>query len=183
MRQSSACLSCWIRSAPMRCAINYAGFPPYRWPHPPQRQPGGSDQQSRLWLSELARDRRATGHDLPRECVGARRTGYRGKRRVLAADGPPGFPAITASADGTTELGELRYKAWGETRFTSDSTPTTRRFTGQVEHSTRRLYSRSATRDIIPLLRAGQAPARWDASFRPTPLCPIWPTRSGPWAG
>jgi RHS repeat-associated protein len=46
-----------------------------------------------------------------------------------------GSTAITANSSGG-EYGELRYKAWGETRFTSGSTPTTYRFTGQREDAT-----------------------------------------------
>ncbi len=45
-----------------------------------------------------------------------------------------GSTAVTASADGTTELAELRYKAWGEYRdsgYAPSDTPTTYRFTGQ----------------------------------------------------
>lgn len=40
--------------------------------------------------------------------------------------------ALTISADGTTLNGELRYKAWGETRYTSGTTPTSRRYSGQL---------------------------------------------------
>jgi RHS repeat-associated protein len=50
-----------------------------------------------------------------------------------------GSTAITASADGTTELAELRYKAWGEYRdsgYAPSDTPTTYRFTGQREDAT-----------------------------------------------
>ncbi len=46
-----------------------------------------------------------------------------------------GSTALTANSSGS-EYGELRYKAWGETRFTSGSTPTTYRFTGQREDAT-----------------------------------------------
>ncbi len=35
-----------------------------------------------------------------------------------------GSQSIVASYDGLTEEGELRYKAWGETRYTSGTTPT-----------------------------------------------------------
>ncbi len=50
-----------------------------------------------------------------------------------------GSTAITASADGTTELAELRYKAWGEYRdsgYAPSDTPTTYHFTGQREDAT-----------------------------------------------
>ncbi len=42
-----------------------------------------------------------------------------------------GSQAITASYDGLTEEGEVRYKAWGEDRYTSGTTPTSFRYTGQ----------------------------------------------------
>ncbi len=42
-----------------------------------------------------------------------------------------GSQAITASYDGLTEEGEVRYKAWGEDRYTSGTTPTSYRYTGQ----------------------------------------------------
>jgi RHS repeat-associated protein len=41
---------------------------------------------------------------------------------------------------GTTETGEVCYKAFGTTRFTSGTTPTTYRFTGQREEATLGLY-------------------------------------------
>jgi RHS repeat-associated protein len=37
-------------------------------------------------------------------------------------------------------VAELRYKAWGETRYTYGTTPTTYRFTGQREDATIGLY-------------------------------------------
>jgi len=37
-------------------------------------------------------------------------------------------------------VAELRYKAWGETRYTWGTTPTTVRFTGQREESAIGLY-------------------------------------------
>jgi RHS repeat-associated protein len=43
-----------------------------------------------------------------------------------------GSQAITVSTNGLTEEGELRYKAWGETRFSSGTTPTKRQYTGQI---------------------------------------------------
>jgi RHS repeat-associated protein len=43
-----------------------------------------------------------------------------------------GGTAITLDANGV-KTGELRYTAWGETRYTSGSTPTQRRYTGQLE--------------------------------------------------
>ena len=63
-----------------------------------------------------------------------------GKLNWLLAD-HLGSQAITVSTDGLTEEGELRYKAWGETRFTSGTTPTKRQYTGQVsEMATIGLY-------------------------------------------
>ena len=40
--------------------------------------------------------------------------------------------ALTANSSGGLHA-ELRYKAWGETRYASSGTPTTFRFTGQRE--------------------------------------------------
>jgi RHS repeat-associated protein len=51
-----------------------------------------------------------------------------------------GSTAITANSDGTSEVGELRYYAYGKTRYTSGTTPTNRRFTGQIEDATIGLY-------------------------------------------
>jgi RHS repeat-associated protein len=50
-----------------------------------------------------------------------------------------GSTAITASSAGG-KLAEVRYKAWGEDRYTSGSTPTTFRFTGQRQESGIGLY-------------------------------------------
>ena len=47
--------------------------------------------------------------------------------------------AITADSSGA-RFAELRYKAWGETRFTYGSTPTTYRYTGQKELSQLSIY-------------------------------------------
>ena len=44
------------------------------------------------------------------------------------------------AANGATQVGELRYKAWGETRYSSGNVPTTYRFTGQREDGTIGLY-------------------------------------------
>jgi RHS repeat-associated protein len=51
-----------------------------------------------------------------------------------------GSTAITVNGEGTTEVGELRYYPYGETRYTSGSTPTSYRFTGQREDATIGLY-------------------------------------------
>jgi len=80
----------------------------------------------------------------------------------LPADGPSfatlrtglGSTAITTDSSGTPcppcrgavppqggrGVAELRYKAWGETRYTWGTTPTTYRFTGQREDATIGLY-------------------------------------------
>ena len=47
-----------------------------------------------------------------------------------------GSQSIVASYDGLTEEGELRYKAWGETRYTSGTTPTKRQYSGQLSEMT-----------------------------------------------
>ena len=49
-----------------------------------------------------------------------------------------GSTAVTLS--GTTETGEVRYRAFGTTRFTSGTTPTSVRFTGQREEVALGLY-------------------------------------------
>jgi len=50
-----------------------------------------------------------------------------------------GSTAITANSSGT-RTGELRYRAWGESRYTWGTTPTTLRYTGQREDSYINLY-------------------------------------------
>jgi len=45
-----------------------------------------------------------------------------------------GSASLTTDAGGN-RVGELRYKPYGETRYTWGSTPTDRRFTGQLEES------------------------------------------------
>jgi RHS repeat-associated protein len=50
-----------------------------------------------------------------------------------------GSTALTATSSGGKSA-ELRYKAWGETRYTYGTTPTTYRFTGQREDATIGLY-------------------------------------------
>ena len=57
---------------------------------------------------------------------------------------------ITANSSGT-ELGKLLYRPWGETRFSTGTTPTTWRFTGQREDATIGLYFYNA-RDLDPQL-------------------------------
>ena len=53
-----------------------------------------------------------------------------------------GGTAVTVS--GTAETGEVRYKAFGATRFTSGTTPTSVRFTGQQEAASLGLYDYGA---------------------------------------
>jgi len=50
-----------------------------------------------------------------------------------------GSTSITANEAGA-RMAELRYKPWGETRFSTGTTPTTWRFTGQREDATIGLY-------------------------------------------
>jgi RHS repeat-associated protein len=50
-----------------------------------------------------------------------------------------GSTAITANSSGS-RVAELRYRAWGETRYTDGTTPTTYRFTGQRKDATIGLY-------------------------------------------
>ncbi|MBK7199410.1 hypothetical protein [Candidatus Amarolinea dominans] len=40
--------------------------------------------------------------------------------------------ALTADGTSGARLSEIRYKPWGESRYTFGATPTQRRFTGQV---------------------------------------------------
>lgn len=54
-----------------------------------------------------------------------------------------GSTAKTATSSGTL-YGELRYRAWGENRYSWGTTPTTYHFTGQREESTIGLYFYSA---------------------------------------
>ena len=73
-----------------------------------------------------------------------KKTYYAGTTRVAVRVGSTisylltdhlGSTTNTINTSGT-ETGELRYKAWGETRYTSGSTPTSVRFTGQRQEST-----------------------------------------------
>ena len=73
-----------------------------------------------------------------------KKTYYAGTTRVAVRVGSTisylltdhlGSTSNTINTSGT-ETGELRYKAWGETRYTSGSTPTSMRFTGQRQEST-----------------------------------------------
>ena len=75
-----------------------------------------------------------------------------GKRVALRSDGTLywllndhlGSTAVTLS--GTTETGEVRYRAFGATRFTSGTTPTSVRFTWQREEAALGLYFYNARR-------------------------------------
>ena len=51
--------------------------------------------------------------------------------RWLATD-HLGSTALTADGTSGARLSEIRYKPWGESRYTFGATPTQRRFTGQV---------------------------------------------------
>ena len=51
-----------------------------------------------------------------------------------------GSTSITADPVDGDKLSELRFKAWGETRYSLTSAPTDRRFTGQIEEAGLGLY-------------------------------------------
>ena len=98
-----------------------------------------------------------------------------------------GSASLTADPLDGDKLSELRYKAWGETRYALTSLPTDRRYTGQIEEAGIGLYffnarwydpalSRFASADsIIP--GAGQVQA-WDryAAMGNNPVKYIDPT-------
>jgi len=54
-----------------------------------------------------------------------------------------GSTALTVSSGGV-KVAELRYKAWGETRYTWGTTPTTYRYTGQRQEESLGLYQMGA---------------------------------------
>ena len=75
---------------------------------------------------------------------------YAGSQRVAMRKGNPGTvsfllgdhlgsTALTASSSGT-KVAELRYHPWGRTRYTYGTTPTARRYTGQIEDAAIGLY-------------------------------------------
>jgi YD repeat-containing protein len=64
-----------------------------------------------------------------------------------------GSTSKTANASGSL-LAELRYKPWGETRYTSGTTPTSVRFTGQQEESGL-AFAAPTRRSLFPLRAAG----------------------------
>jgi len=81
-----------------------------------------------------------------------------------------GSTSITATRTGGFSS-ELRYKAWGETRYSSGSTPTTFRYTGQREESSlglywynSRWYSASLSRFLSPdtIIPNPNNPLDWD---------------------
>jgi len=59
--------------------------------------------------------------------------------RLLKGLSSLGSTALTTTASGV-KTGDLLYKPWGETRFSTGTTPTTWRFTGQREDATIGLY-------------------------------------------
>jgi len=63
----------------------------------------------------------------------AMRVGTGATRYFLLSD-HLGSTTVTANSNGTF-YAERRYKAWGENRYSSGSTPTNRRFTGQYRES------------------------------------------------
>jgi hypothetical protein len=77
------------------------------------------------------------------------RTGLGSTAITTDSSGTPCPPCRGAvPPQGGRGVAELRYKAWGENRYTDGTTPTTYRFTGQREDATIGLY---------PSLRSGQA--------------------------
>jgi RHS repeat-associated protein len=52
----------------------------------------------------------------------------------------PSLGSTAYTINVASEFGEVRYKAFGATRFTSGTTPTTFRYTGQREESALGLY-------------------------------------------
>jgi RHS repeat-associated protein len=84
-------------------------------------------------------------------------------------------------ASGSTPYGELRYKAWGETRYTWGTTPTTYRFTGQREESTIGLYFYNARWYDRALGRFVQADSLVQADAKnPTPYLLLAVTYANP---
>ena len=83
-----------------------------------------------------------------------------------------------ASTGATTEL---RYHPWGGTRFTSGTTPTTRRYTGQIEDAAIGLYPSATSGQVFYNARyydgCADAAWRWAASSRRIRLCLARPIR------
>jgi RHS repeat-associated protein len=73
-------------------------------------------------------------------CVAQRRVNYGSNNGLFWLTGDHlGSTSVTANSSGT-KTAELRYKAWGETRYTSGTTLTTFKYTGQREESSFGLY-------------------------------------------
>jgi RHS repeat-associated protein len=73
---------------------------------------------------------------------------YADAQRIAMAEGSTasyllgdhlGSTSLTLNSSGT-RVAELRYKPWGEIRYTSGTTPTQRRFTGQTQDTITGLY-------------------------------------------
>ena len=62
------------------------------------------------------------------------------------------FGGTAHTLSGTTETGEVRYRAFGASRFTSGTTPTSYRFTGQREEASLGLYYYYGARWYDPAL-------------------------------
>jgi len=106
---------------------------------------------------------------------------YAGGTRVAERDGNGttyywlladhlGSTSITAYSSGGKKA-EVRYKAWGETRYTYGTTPTSQRYTGQREESSlglywyaSRWYSASLSRFVSPdsIIPQPGNPQAWD---------------------
>jgi RHS repeat-associated protein len=79
----------------------------------------------------LLRGRSAGGH------------AQREQHAVFLAGRSPGYTSLTASSNGA-KVAELRYKPWGEARYTYGTTPTSYQFTGQRNDSYIKLYDMGA---------------------------------------
>jgi RHS repeat-associated protein len=72
--------------------------------------------------------------------IAQRRVGYGSNNGLFWLTGDHlGSTSVTANSSGT-KTAEVRYKPWGEDRFTSGTTLTTFKYTGQREESSFRLY-------------------------------------------
>jgi hypothetical protein len=82
-----------------------------------------------------------------------------------------GSTAITADASGALSA-ELRFKAWGEQRYASGTTPTTYRYTGQREQSQLSIYFYGARwYDPIIQIPAARYYHLWDGVSSLGSLC------------
>jgi len=104
-----------------------------------------------------------------------------------------GSTSITATRTGGFSS-ELRYKAWGETRYSSGSTPTTFRYTGQREESSlglywynSRWYSPGLGRFVSPdtIIPQPGIPMAWDrySYVNSNPVRYVDPSGHMAWAG